>query len=114
MPFAVRQKQFHRAGTNDAVAYLRYIEINVFGNQYRLLRSDDYSSPFTFNGISYKIPYSDEANGINIVISGGSLVFSTNFGLTVQWNNKDYATFHVTLCDAYANHVCGLCGNGDG
>ncbi len=68
--------------------------------------------PFTINDVSRKAPYSDNVNGINIVFKGGKLVFSTNFGLTVSWNGNDAVT--ETLCDSYADYVCGLCGNGDG
>ncbi len=51
-------------------------------------------------------------NGLNIVINGGKLLFTTNFGLTVDWDGD--AAVGYTLCDAYAKYVCGLCGNGDG
>jgi hypothetical protein len=116
VPFSVRQKHYYKAGTNISVttAYMRYVEVNVFDVQYRLLKTSDVSSPFTLNGVSYKIPYADQTNGINIVMSGNHLVFSTTFGLTVQWYNDEYAAYDVSLCDAYANYVCGLCGNADG
>jgi hypothetical protein len=100
---------------NVTAASVRYIEINVFGNQYRLLPKTlgAFSSAifFTVNGIQRSSPYL-EAIGINVVLMGGKLVFSTTFGLTVTWDGMGSAT--ETLCDAYARHVCGLCGNADG
>ena len=93
---------------------MKYVEVEVFGNQYRLLGSINNLLPLTINGVSYKTPFSDKLNGINIVQIGKSLTFSTNFGLTIQWSSHDFATYHVSLCDAYAGFVCGLCGNADG
>ncbi len=118
MPFNVRQKQeactngqfkCHKAG----VTYVRYGEINVYGKQFRLLRKDENGlMPFTINGQIRYAPYEDKAKGINIVLNGGKLVFSTTFGLTVSFDGRD--ELEEILCDAYKTYVCGLCGNGDG
>ena len=62
------------------------------------------------NGSPTFVPFA--SNGVNIVNSGGSLVLSTNFGLTVTWNGD--AKSDVSVCDAYAGYTCGLCGNSDG
>lgn len=54
-----------------------------------------------------------ESDGsIKVYLSGGNIVFSTTFGLTVTWNGEHKA--EVLLCDAYSKYVCGLCGNADG
>ena len=111
--FSVRQKQ-ERSPTNPAVAYIRYIEINVNGIQYRLLKKASLFAkliPFTVNGVSRTAPYS-ETTGINIVLNGGKLVFGATFGLTITWDGSNAAT--ESLCDAYSTYVCGLCGNADG
>jgi len=111
-PFNVRHKQ-EGSKDNPAVAYLRYIEININGVQYRLLKKEKLFSkviPFTINGVSRTAPFTDPT-GINIAINGGMLSFSTSFGLTVSWNGV--SKVEETLCDAYSNYVCGLCGNGD-
>ena len=115
-PFNVRQKQ-EGTKTNAAVAYIRYIEINLNGNQYRLLKKTSAFSkiiPFTLNGISKSAPYTDpsDPSGINIFVTGGKLVFSTVFGLTITWDGVSKSD--QSLCDIYSTYVCGLCGNGDG
>ncbi len=113
MPFIVRQKQ--EPGWNffnGNVAYVRYVEIHVFGMQFRLLRSENWDIPFTINGVKRNAPYADDTNGINIVKNGGKLLFSTNFGLSIDWDGRESVGY--TLCDAYSKYICGLCGNGDG
>ena len=115
-PFNVRQKQ-EGTKTNAAVAYIRFIEINLNGNQYRLLKKTSTFSkiiPFTLNGISKSAPFTDPADpsGINIFVNGGKLVFSTAFGLTITWDGASKSD--QSLCDIYSNYVCGLCGNADG
>ncbi len=111
-PFNVRQKQ--EPGIQPNTAYLRYIEINLNGIQYRLLKKTNAFSkviPFTVNGVSRTAPYNDPS-GINVNINGGKLVFSTLFGLTITWDGIGSAS--ESLCDAYSTYVCGLCGNADG
>ncbi len=113
VPFNVRQK--HEPGWNffnGNVAYVRYVEINVFGMQFRLLRNQGANTPFSLNGIFKNAPYAEDFLGLNIVKNGGKLVFSTNFGLTVSWDGVNAVEY--SLCDAYSTYVCGLCGNGDG
>ena len=112
-PFNVKQKQ-EGSNDNEAVSYIRYIEININGIQYRLLKKKSLFSkaiPFTINGVSITAPYS-ESTGLNIVMNGGKLVFSASFGLTITWDGSNAAT--ESLCDAYSTYVCGLCGNADG
>ena len=49
--------------------------------------------------------------GINIFFSGGYLVVSADFGITIYWNQ---GKFDIAVCDAYSGLICGLCGNNDG
>ena len=96
----------------NSVSYLRYVEINVFNFQYRLISLPDGSPSFTINGIvPSSVFYSDNSTGVNVFLSGNDLIFSTSFGLTIDWtgDNAD-----INLCDAYADKVCGVCGNADG
>ena len=104
-PFEIQQKQV-RLNPTDRVAYLSYVEIKVFNVSVRLL-----ATPFsvTINGVPTNLPFS--SNGLNINFQGGSIAFSTNFGLSVYWSNRKY---EILLCSAYSGLVCGLCGNGDG
>ena len=111
VPFSFRHKQFHRPNTPASVAYVKYIELNAYGNQYRLMWKKSVSDClFTTNGMTNAIPFTDTTTGVNVVRSGGYVVISTSFGLTVQYNGA----FFASLCDSYANKVCGLCGNYDG
>lgn len=110
MAFNVKQKQEQRR--NPGVAYIQYLEINVFGNQYKLNKYRGYNYNFTINGLKRFAPFTDSVNGINVYGSGKNIIFSTQFGLKITWNGKHRA--EVYLCDAYANWTCGLCGNSDG
>lgn len=65
---------------------------------------------FTINGAVTTAPFSSA--GVNIYIAGWSLVFATDFGLTVNWDGDNKVD--VSLCDAYSTFTCGLCGNSDG
>jgi hypothetical protein len=94
------------------VAFVRYIEINVFGIQYRLLKSEAADIPFTINGIKRNAPYVDNSYGINIDKNGGRLLFTSDFGLSVEWDGSNSVSY--SLSDIYKSLVCGLCGNGDG
>ena len=91
---------------------MKYVEVEVFGNQYRLLGSINNLLPLTINGVSYKTPFSDKLNGINIVQIGKSLTFSTNFGLTIQWSSHDFVP-RISVWDlvfnCLRNHLDSLC-----
>jgi hypothetical protein len=76
-----------------------------------MLKRQNRTHQLTVNNISASIPYTDEVNGIEVYVAGGSLVFSTSFGLTITWDGNHRS--EVSLCDAYAGYVCGLCGNAD-
>ena len=91
---------------NYKVSYVRYVEVRVFNLTIRLLKNN----AVHINGVPSFVPFASQ--GVNIVNLGGSLILSTNFGLTVSWNGD--AKADVSLCDAYAGYTCGLCGNSDG
>jgi hypothetical protein len=111
VPFSVKQRQEMRPG-KIGVAFIQYVEINVFDHQYRLLKKEGGRFHITIDGQDRPSSWNDETNGIKIYNVGKNLLFSTGFGLTVHWNGEHKAD--VSLCDAYANSVCGLCGNADG
>ncbi|CAF0928390.1 unnamed protein product, partial [Brachionus calyciflorus] len=114
IPFSVKQKQERRGtGPNaNKVSYIRFVEINVFGNQYSLLKSTNNRLSFTVNGKAMTNSYKDDFNGLRVYVSAGNIVFATDFGLMVKWNGVHKA--EVTLCNYYSKYVCGLCGNADG
>lgn len=111
VPFSITQKQEERFG-NQRVAYISYMEINVFNMQFRLLKKVGNNHRYTIDGVIGSNNYVDRVNGIRVYLSGMNLVFSTQFGLTLFWDGNHKAD--VILCDTYANYVCGLCGNADG
>lgn len=115
VPFNIRIKNT-KGKRRKGVSLIKYVEINVFGNQYRLTRFTNRrkqkSPPFTINGVDGLQPFSNKKNGINIYSSMKKIIFSTSFGLTVKWDGKH--KLDVSLCTSYANATCGLCGNADG
>ncbi|CAF0786128.1 unnamed protein product [Brachionus calyciflorus] len=111
VPFSISQKQENRNGRMN-VAYVSHIDINVYNRQYRLLKKEKGKHKYTIDGLLSPNNYHDKLTGVKVFLSGGNLVFSTQFGLTVTWNGDHKVD--VTLCDTYANYVCGLCGNADG
>ena len=102
-PFSLYQKQEGRGG--NVVSYVRHVELHAYGVVYRLSRDG-----LTRNNIRISVPFKDE-HGVSVGRLGGRLSLTTSFGLTVNYAD---AFSEVLLCNAYANHVCGLCGNADG
>lgn len=103
--FQIYQKHERRGG-DTITSYVRYVEVRVFNLTVRMLKN----GVLQINGVPSFVPFASQ--GVNIINAGGSLVLSTNFGLTVTWNG--YSQSDVSLCDAYAGLTCGLCGNSDG
>lgn len=114
VPFSVTQKQERRGNgpNSNKVSYVRFVDVEVFGNNYRLLQSLNGKLGFTMNEKNMVNNYNDEFNGLRVYISGRNLVFTTNFGLMIKWDGVHRV--EVTICNYYANFVCGLCGNADG
>lgn len=111
VPFNVRQRQEKRPRRNG-VSFIQYVEVNVYGNQYRLMKRQKGSNipSLSINGLPSYQPLSDK--GIRVYKAGRNLIFSADFGLTITWDGRHRA--EVALCDAYAKFTCGLCGNADG
>lgn len=103
VPFTVLQKQEGRGG--NVVSYVRLLKVLVYDRVYELRREG-----FFRDNIKLNVPYKGE-NGVTVNRQGHMLILTTSFGLTVR-----FAAFwsEILLVDAYANHVCGLCGNADG
>lgn len=106
-PFNVKQRQDARGNTRG-VSMVEYLELNVFGNEYRLLRHHE----VTKNGVPMPKSYVDAAHGIQWSVQGLNMVLSTDFGLTISYDGDHRHV--ISLCDVYENNVCGLCGNADG
>ena len=111
VPFSVRQSQEKR--TNPGVSYIEYIEVSVFGNIYKLMKNTATRKlVFTVNNLDLYPPYNSQTHGIQIYGAAGRLNFISNFGLNIIWDGSSRASF--SLCNAYKNYTCGMCGNGDG
>ena len=112
IPFNVRQKQERRQGipNEDKVSFIRYIEINVYNTQYRLIQKTGSQFSFLVNGVSFNPPFSD-VNQVTVIATPNRLKFNTLFGLSINWDGN--MIVDVTLCDSYRTYVCGLCGNAD-
>jgi hypothetical protein len=111
IPFNIRQKHDTRGQKHNKkkiVSFVEYIEVNVYGQQYRLGQKRE----FTINGTTTKVPFKDAKGKVQVYKKGHNLILSTDFGLTVSFDGNMRS--QVILCDAYANSVCGLCGNADG
>ncbi len=111
VPFNIRQKQYQRNRGGNFPSYIRYVELNYNGNQYRLLNNsyNDHKLPFTINGVLRSAPYSDSDVKIT---KNGAYELSTTFGLKISWDG--FNAHYIRLCDAYKSHVCGICGNNNG
>ena len=107
MAFNVRQKQVAGMTGSNKVSYIDYVELNLQESQIRLFKG----FLFTINGFGYTTPYSGQ-NGVKVNRVGASLIVSTDFGLSINWDGVSRATY--SLSTAYAGFVCGLCGNEDG
>ena len=112
-PFNIRIKQENRDYLPYVdVAYVQYVEINLNGTEYRLMKLVNNVIQFTINGRTTTTPYFDKANQISAVMSGGRLWFNTGFSLNIAWDGDNRVD--ISLCNSYSKYVCGLCGNADG
>lgn len=92
------------------MAFIRYIEINVYNTQYRLIKKSEGQFSFLVNGVLFNPPFSD-LNKVTIDSTPTKLNFNTLFGLSISWDGNSKVS--VNLCDSYRTFVCGLCGNAD-
>ena len=89
---------------------LSYIDVKAYNITVRMLYTVEiYPYVVAINGIKTDLPFFSKH--INISNQGGSIVYSTDFGLKIIFSNREYT---ILLCDIYAGYVCGLCGNADG
>ncbi len=95
----------------NAVSFIRYIEVKVYGRVFRLEKSVNGRHVFLVDNLIRNVPFKGP-NGSRALIIGGEFIFTTPFGLTILWDGLQRA--QVLLCDQYRRHVCGLCGNADG
>ena len=107
MPFRLLQKQEYRRPWHPLTSVLKDVELHVYGNVYRI----GFTRVFSVNNIRVGLPFRDN-HGVVAQRIGSSVSITTPFGLQVLYDGS-WQNF-VYLCDSYAGHVCGLCGNADG
>ena len=94
--FSVKQKHEGLSG-KPAVAVIRYMQINAFGKEYKLLRKKKGKHYFTIDKVDTSAPYRDDNNGVFVNVAGNKLIYSTKFGLTVTWDGKNKGRFKIYL-----------------
>lgn len=108
VPFEIKQKHHTNGQKHSKVSFVEYVQVNVYGKEYRLVDR----KKLTVDGVKTNTPFKDVDGKVQVFVNGKhSLVLSTDFGLTVSFDGN---AARVTLCDAYENSLCGLCGNADG
>lgn len=75
--------------------------------QFRMMRN----KTFLVNGVERSVPYS-VSDDIKVFLNGKFLTLVTSFGVEVIWEGTNH--MEVKICDSYAGHVCGMCGDGIG
>ena len=94
------------------------LELRVYGNDYKLYYLDSSQEVrLNVNGINHNVPYLDEKYGVTVIGNNTGMQIKTLFGLEINFNkpiNAYSPGSYVHLPDAYANQVCGLCGNFNG
>lgn len=90
------------------MSYIRYLQLNYRGNEYRLNNKGKQAFNITINGLPQKELFTGDVSAT--LVSGK--VILTIPGVKVSWDGSQ-AT-EIQLCNTYKNQVCGLCGNFDG
>ncbi|XP_076157955.1 alpha-tectorin-like [Alosa pseudoharengus] len=101
------------AKSADSLLTVSEVTINVYGNVFRLVRKE--IGLVWFNDEMWNLPLSlrfSSQGEISLQQSGLSVVFWTDFGLTVQYDWREYVK--VTVPSSFMGRVGGLCGNFDG
>ncbi|KAL8220192.1 UNVERIFIED_CONTAM: hypothetical protein K2H54_040307 [Gekko kuhli] len=103
-PFLVTVQNNNRG--SKAVSYTKVVTLEVYGMTISL--SQEYPHKIQVNGVFVDLPFSYE-NKLKVYISGVHGFIKTDFDLTVSFDWYSHA--RVIIPNAYANAICGLCGN---
>lgn len=116
IPFSISQKNSAR-NSNMACSTTKYLEINIYDLVVKLFtKKDDELIEYSINDKLIVdedgdiLPYDSDNLKINFL--GSELLLSTSSGLTLIWDGDQLS--EISMCDAYNQNVCGLCGNSDG
>ncbi|KAJ7304149.1 hypothetical protein JRQ81_011678 [Phrynocephalus forsythii] len=103
-PFLVSVENNNRG--SKAVSFTKAVTLEVYNMSVSL--SQAYPQKVQVNGIFVDLPFSYE-NKVKVYLSGVHGFIKTDFDLRVSFDWYSYA--RVILPKAYANAICGLCGN---
>ncbi|XP_072836222.2 IgGFc-binding protein isoform X1 [Pogona vitticeps] len=103
-PFLVSVENNHRG--SKAVSFTKVVTLEVYNMTISL--SQAHPQKIQVNGVFVDLPFSYE-NKLKVYISGVHGFIKTDFDLRVSFDWYSYA--RVILPKAYANAICGLCGN---
>ncbi|XP_075046976.1 IgGFc-binding protein-like [Mixophyes fleayi] len=95
---------------NKLVSYTSGFKIDVYGISINIRRQKP--GKIKFNGIFTNLPFYPDNDKISINRQGSNVILHTIFGLriTFNWDSR----ISVTVPQAYAGALCGLCGTFDG
>ena len=100
VPFNVRLKI-----ESENPSRMRYTEINVHGNTYRMSNK----GLFTIDSVIKELPYINKFDGVTVYKYPKAIHFISDFGLQI-YTTPEKA--HISMCQTYINFVCGMCGSG--
>ncbi|XP_042297218.1 IgGFc-binding protein-like isoform X2 [Sceloporus undulatus] len=103
-PFLVTVENNNRG--SKAVSFTKVVTLEVYDMVISL--SQEYPRKIQVNGVFVDLPFSYD-NKLKIYISGVHGFIKTDFDLRVSFDWYSYA--RVIIPNAYANAMCGLCGN---
>jgi hypothetical protein len=121
--FTINSKPEHRNG-NKRVSWTQYIEIDIYGAHIKLDKGRKvYVSVIIqafhpnltqhlskVDELEVELPYQVDPKW-RIFLSGSTMVFEAENGVTVKFNGVHYGEIHVPV--AYAAKLQGICGNMD-
>ncbi|XP_041933424.1 alpha-tectorin-like [Alosa sapidissima] len=88
------------------------VTIKVFDQVIQMVRNEISMVRINYEVWNLPVTLKTPQGELKLVQSGLSVIFWTDFGLTVQYDWEEYVK--VTLPSSFMNSVCGMCGNFDG
>ncbi|NXR05248.1 FCGBP protein, partial [Sagittarius serpentarius] len=95
---------------DKSLSSIALVMVKVYGKN--IVISQEHPGKMTINDQLVNLPYHQRDRKIFIYRDGQEAVVETDFGLTVTYDWKSQVT--VSVPNAYANTLCGLCGNYNG
>ncbi|XP_071356988.1 IgGFc-binding protein-like [Trachinotus anak] len=103
--FEVDTQNYKRTGSK--VTFVGKVIIKVYGYTMVIVRSE--FGLVRMNYTLWNLPINLGNGKVKLYQSGLSIIVETDFGLTVQYDWKEYLV--ITVPGSFSGKVCGLCGN---